>query len=96
MHEAKANQRRIEVEKQEAEHSLRCFRDEGQLMVDNERRRIERELSFKKSHEDYIEQFGASVRAQVFIQPGVTSKRLWQGGQSMHRTHPCTIRCSTP
>lgn len=53
------------VEKDEAEHTLRRYRDDGQLMVDNERRRLERELQFKKAHEECVAQYDATVKAQV-------------------------------
>lgn len=65
LHEAKTHERTTAVEKDEAEHTLRRFRDDGQLMVDNERRRLERELQFKKAHEDCVAQYESTVKAQV-------------------------------
>ena len=64
MHEVTANQRKMMVEKEEAEHNLRRCRDDGQLMVDNERRRIERELQFKNSHSECISQYESTVKTQ--------------------------------
>ena len=65
LHEAKANERKTSVEKDEAEHALRRYRDDGQLMVDNERRRLEREQQFKKSHEECVAQYEAAMKGQV-------------------------------
>jgi len=65
LHEAKAEERKTAVEKDEAEHALRRYRDDGQLMVDNERRRLEREQQFKKSHEECIAQYEATMSGQV-------------------------------
>ncbi|KAJ1480567.1 hypothetical protein T484DRAFT_1810233 [Baffinella frigidus] len=56
LHDEMAQERATLVSKEEAEHALRRFRDDGQLMVDNERRRLEREVTFKKSHEEYVAQ----------------------------------------
>jgi hypothetical protein len=53
------------VEKDEAEYALRRYRDDGQLMVDNERRRLERELQFKKAHEDCVAQYESTIKSQV-------------------------------
>ena len=36
-------------------------------MVDNERRRLERELQFKKSHEECMAQYESTVQAQVGV-----------------------------
>ena len=65
LHEAKAYERKASVEKDECEHSLQRYRDDGQLMVDNERRRLEREMQFKKAHEDCVEKYDATVKSQV-------------------------------
>ena len=53
------------VEKDEAEHALRRYRDDGQLMVDNERRRLEREMQFKKQHEECVAQYESTMKSQV-------------------------------
>ena len=53
------------MEKDEAEYALRRYRDDGQLMVDNERRRLERELQFKKAHEDCVAQYESTIKSQV-------------------------------
>jgi len=34
-------------------------------MVDNERRRLERELQFKKAHEDCVAQYESTIKSQV-------------------------------
>lgn len=54
LHEYKAQARDAIASKQEAEHMLRRAQDEGQRMVDNERRRLEREQRFRKSHEEQV------------------------------------------
>lgn len=76
LHEAKASERTTAVEKDEAEHTLRRFRDDGQLMVDNERRRLERELQFKKAHEDCVAQYESTVQAQEDLLKCVSEVKL--------------------
>lgn len=61
------------VEKDEAEHALRRYRDDGQLMVDNERRRLEREMQFKKGHEECVAQYEATMKSQVTVHPPLAS-----------------------
>ena len=53
------------ISKEEADHALRRFRDDGQLMVDNERRRLEREKQFQTSHEEMTAQFKIAFEGQA-------------------------------
>ena len=64
------------MEKDEAEHALRRYRDDGQLMVDNERRRLEREMQFKKAHEDCVSQYEATMKSQVATHPALACLML--------------------
>eukprot|EP00285_Hemiselmis_virescens_P012972 CAMPEP_0173406500 /NCGR_PEP_ID=MMETSP1356-20130122/64739_1 /TAXON_ID=77927 ORGANISM="Hemiselmis virescens, Strain PCC157" /NCGR_SAMPLE_ID=MMETSP1356 /ASSEMBLY_ACC=CAM_ASM_000847 /LENGTH=817 /DNA_ID=CAMNT_0014367507 /DNA_START=58 /DNA_END=2511 /DNA_ORIENTATION=- len=61
LHEDKAQARDAIAAKQEAEHILRRAQDEGQRMVDNERRRLEREQRFRKSHEDHVTKLSSAL-----------------------------------
>jgi len=61
LHEDKAQARDAIAAKQEAEHVLRRAQDEGQRMVDNERRRLEREQRFRKTHEEHVTKLSAAL-----------------------------------
>mmetsp|Transcript_37234 Transcript_37234/g.88239 ORF Transcript_37234/g.88239 Transcript_37234/m.88239 type:complete len:884 (+) Transcript_37234:142-2793(+) len=76
LHDEMAQERATLVSKEEAEHALRRFRDDGQLMVDNERRRLEREVTFKKSHEEYVAQFDKAFSGQAELGQSLKAIKL--------------------
>jgi len=71
-----SEERKEALAKDEAEHSLRRYRDDGQRMIDEERRRLEREAAFKKSHSEYCEQLDESIKTQEDVKRALDGMTL--------------------
>mmetsp|Transcript_23797 Transcript_23797/g.56849 ORF Transcript_23797/g.56849 Transcript_23797/m.56849 type:complete len:784 (-) Transcript_23797:225-2576(-) len=59
-----SEERKEALAKEEAEHALRRYRDDGQRLVDDERRRLEREATFKKQHAEYVDQLEGAIKLE--------------------------------